>query len=149
MHRLFATVAGLSVRWVWSPVIVQADGADSALAAMYPGDGYVDYLGVTGYEHEAGNAAATFVPTMTALRRLSTKPVVLAEIGVDGPAKTHWLATLGPYVAANPDIAGLIYFDTTPTSTGATGDYALTTAADRAAFAQSITALHTPAARPS
>jgi hypothetical protein len=144
VHRLFATVAGLHARWVWSPVIVQANGAHGPLAALYPGDSYVNYVGLTGYEHQAASAATTFTPTLDALRRITTKPIVLAEIGADSASKTAWLASLGPYVATHPDIAGFIYFDTTPATTGASGNYALTSASERAALARTIAALHMP-----
>ncbi|WP_375482480.1 glycoside hydrolase family 26 protein [uncultured Jatrophihabitans sp.] len=141
VHQLFDHVPGLHARWVWSPVAVQNPGASSELAPLYPGDDVVDYVGLTGYEHADAQPAATFDPTITRLHALTHLPIVLSEIGSDGKDKTTWLAALGTYLRTHPGIAGFVYFDTSPASTGATGTYSLDDATERAAFARGLRAL--------
>lgn len=146
VHRLFADVAGLSLRWVFSPVDLGNPRAEDNLAALYPGDDVVDYLGLTAYSsasEPAVDARITFTPTVTALRSLARKPILLSEIGAaDGPAKAKWLRSLGPYLLSQPDVAGFVYFDTTTQSTGATGNYSLSTAADTQALGATLALLH-------
>lgn len=123
VHDLMAPYLGTGVKWVWSPNIVNDLPAGSPTPAeLYPGDGYVDYLGLTGYSH-GESVPATFCPTLTALAAVSAKPVLLSEVGVEGPAKAEWLSQLAPFVAANSQIAGVVYFNTSAGTTGATGNY--------------------------
>lgn len=141
VHRLVDAVPGLHARWVWSPAAVPNAGVGADLAPLYPGDDAVDVVGLTGYEHAASDPAVTFDSTLTRLRALTHRPVVLSEIGCDAPGKAAWLTALGPYLRERPSITGFVYFDTTPATTGATGRYALDLAADRAAFATGLRAL--------
>jgi beta-mannanase len=138
VHVLFSNISGLDLRWVWSPLSVQSTGANAPLAPLYPGDNYVDYLGLTGYEHVAATAAATFDQTLTELGVLSRKPIILSEIGADGPNKSKWLGSLGDYLVHRAEIAGFVYFDTTQASTGATGDYAVHGSTEEDAFGLSL-----------
>lgn len=151
VHRLFAAVPGLSLRWVFSPVELGNPRAHSNLAALYPGDDVVDYLGLTAYSSAAAPAVdvrTTFAPTVTALRSLARKPIVLSEIGAaDGPAKASWLRSLGPYLVLHPDVVGFVYFDTTTQSTGATGNYSLSTPVDAQALGATLALLHARRAR--
>lgn len=146
VHRLFAGVRGLSLQWVFSPVELGNPRAHDNLAALYPGDDVVDFLGLTAYSSAASGAVdarTTFAPTVTALRSLARKPILLSEIGAaDGPAKASWLRSLGPYLRSQPDVTGFVYFDTTTQSTGATGNYSLSTAADVHALSATLTLLH-------
>lgn len=124
VHDVMAPLLGGKARWMWAPNIFAGTPANAPrLAALYPGDAYVDVLGLTGYSRGGTGVAATFCPTLSALQRLSGKPVVLAEIGVEGSSQASWLGQLGPFVQANPRIRGMVYFDTTPESTGASGYY--------------------------
>jgi mannan endo-1,4-beta-mannosidase len=123
VHDLLEPIAGKRVKWVWSPNIVGGVPASSpSLSELYPGDAYVDYVGVTGYSH-GQSVRNTFCPTVSQLDRLTSKPIVLSEIGADGSNKVEWLRELGPFLQANSRIAGFVYFNTSPQTTGATGNY--------------------------
>lgn len=120
VHQVVSSIApGLT--WVWAPVATWWKDAPP-LAAFYPGDTYVDLVGVTGYGH-SGTAEDTFGAWLRETRRLTRKPVVLAEIGADGPDKSRWIASLGPFLARHPDVLGFVWFNTSAETTGATGDY--------------------------
>jgi mannan endo-1,4-beta-mannosidase len=141
VHDLLAPIAGDQVRWVWSPNIVTGLASSAGqLASLYPGDAYVDYLGLTGYSH-GRSVTDTFCPTVAALKVLSGKPIVLSEIGSDGPNKTSWLQGLGGFIAADKRIAGFVYFNTSPQTTGATGDYRIDEAGELAALRTSLAEL--------
>lgn len=145
VRHLFADVSGLRLRWVFSPVGLNNASAQHDLSSLYPGDDVVDYLGLTGYVPAASTATdarTTFAPTLTALRSVARKPIILSEVGMsDGPAKARWLHSLGPYLLSQPDVTGFVYFDTTVKSTGATGDYAVSTPADEQALGSTLALL--------
>ncbi len=124
-HDVMAPVLGTQARWVWAPNSLRGAAPNSpTLHELYPGDAYVDYLGLTAYGH-GETVQQTFCPTVAALKTVSRKPIVLAEVGVTGPHRVSWLEALGPFVAAESQIAGVVYFNTSPETTGATADYRL------------------------
>ncbi|UQX90265.1 hypothetical protein M6D93_09755 [Jatrophihabitans telluris] len=123
VHDLIAPILGQRTSWVWAPNIFAGTPKGAPrLAGLYPGDDYVDLVGLSGYSH-GDSVASTYCPTVAALQHLSTRPLLLAEIGVEGSEQASWLAQLGPFMAANPRIRGFVYYDTTPETTGATGYY--------------------------
>jgi hypothetical protein len=124
VHDLFTGVRGLDLRWVWAPATVVGSRSTLDLASLYPGDRYVDDIGLSGYGHGSPSPARTYDPLLAELRHVSAKPVILSEIGADGHGKVAWLAGLGSWLVQHPSIVGFVYFDTSPVSTGATGDYA-------------------------
>ncbi|MCW2524345.1 MAG: glycoside hydrolase, family 26 [Frankiales bacterium] len=150
VHDLLAPIAGDLVKWVWSPNIVSGVGPGApSLASLYPGDAYVDYLGLTGYSHGA-SVVDTYCPTLSALTGLSDKPVVLSEIGSDGSNKVSWLRDLGGFIKANSEITGFVYFNTSPQTTGATGNYRIDQqSADVNALRSTLTDLGLRSAGPS
>ena len=124
VHALFDSARARKVSWVWSPNIVQKLSASApALSEVYPGDDYVDYVGMTGYAHNIGAASTTFGTTVHQLESLTSKPILLSEIGAEGAAQAAWLKSLGTYIRDTSQIAGFIYFDTSAQTTGASGNY--------------------------
>lgn len=147
VHDLFVRAGAGNVRWVWAPVTVAAgpDGAYGNLAASYPGEAYVDYVGFTGYAKTVRSAHETFAPWIAAVSAFTSRPVILAEIGADGAYKSQWIASLQEYIASTPAIAGFIWFNTTPASTGATGYYRIDNSVDQVtAFKALVAGLHIP-----
>lgn len=126
VHDVMAPIVGDRVRWVWSPNIANGKtGTHILLHELYPGDRYVDYVGLTGYAHGARSAASTFGPTVDGLKTITAKPILLSEIGVEGSEaeKADWLRSLGTYIESEPRIRGFVYFDTSRETTGASGEY--------------------------
>lgn len=117
---------------VWSPNAIHA--GDASLAELFPGDKYVDEVGMTAYGH-GGSASHTMDATYQELVRLSHRPMILTEVGVDGHKKAKWIADFGRFVASHHRIMGFVWFNTSPATTGATGDYRFDdSAADISAF---------------
>lgn len=120
VHDLMGAVAP-RLAWVWSPVA--AWWADAApLGSFFPGDDYVAYVAASAYGHR-GTAEDTFGGWYDEVRSLTSRPAMLSETGADGPGKVAWIASLDPFLRHRPGIAGFVWFNTTPESTGATGDY--------------------------
>ena len=143
VHALMSRIAPHLV-WVWAPVVTTwADAA--SLRSLYPGDDVVDLVGVTGYGRDDGTAEATFGPWYREVRGFTDKPAMLAEIGASGPGKRAWIASLPAFLDEHPDIEGFVWFNTSPQTTGATGDYRIDEhGADLTAFRSLLHRLGTP-----
>jgi hypothetical protein len=83
MHALFRAEGATNVAWVWSPAANgRAKGkydSRNSYKLYYPGDEYVDWIGVSAYNdvnpYALDNLAATY----------PNKPIVLAEWGTEPP----------------------------------------------------------------
>ncbi|RKR74013.1 glycosyl hydrolase [Frondihabitans australicus] len=150
------------VAWVWSPNRIDQLTAShktfSYLQSLYPGDQYVDFVGMSGYERPAttGNTqdttfANTFSQTLTQLRKLTSKKILLSEIGAaevgpsGGSVKPGWITSLFDALAdpANSDIVGFSWFSLTVTTSSngqtVTNDWRInSTSASLQAFAAGI-----------
>ena len=118
------------VVWTWAPNIINnlpaANKGVDFLKAMYPGDEYVDWMGVSGYLRPAYKPDNnftfdyTFGATLDQLREISDKPIILAEIGASevGGKKPQWITSVFDALAQpeNADIIGLSWFNLSVTS---------------------------------
>jgi len=78
---------------------------------------------MTAYGHGA-SAAQTFDTTLQALQAVThNKNIIISETGADGPDKTDWITSFGQYLDSHSEIHGFVWFNTTPSTTGASGDY--------------------------
>ncbi|KQR54440.1 hypothetical protein ASF88_06530 [Leifsonia sp. Leaf336] len=146
------------VIWLWAPNIVNnlepaTHATQQFLAGYYPGDDYVDWVGLSGYLRppwRAGNDFTfgyTFDRSLAQLRTLTTKPILLAEVGAsetDGHKPT-WVKSFFDGFAdpKNADIIGFSWFSLAITSyvggERSTNDWRIDSRADSlAAFATGI-----------
>jgi mannan endo-1,4-beta-mannosidase len=113
IHDLFTDEGAGDVIWVWSPNVINPV-PDVRLKPYYPGDAYVDWIGVVGYYALSGPTTfdTLFGPTMTQIRRFSHKPFLIAETGVQaGESKPTEIADLFAGVRARADVLGLVWFN--------------------------------------
>jgi beta-mannanase len=118
VHNIFAEDGVTNVKWIWSPNIVGSgsSGASSDLAELYPGNAYVDYVGIDGYSYPIDGCPAAselFGPTLAITSQLSDRPVMIAETGIDSAcsSQTSLMASLLNWASANPRIIALTWFD--------------------------------------
>ena len=131
VHDIFAEEgAGDLVIWIWAPNIdnnlSDAHREPGYLASLYPGDDYVDWVGVSGYlrpPYKKDNTKTfdyTFTPMLNQLREITDKPIFLAEIGASeiGGHKAAWVTSLFEGLASpeNRDIVGFSWFNLAVTS---------------------------------
>ena len=118
VHRIFTKVGATNVAWVWSPNVIYT--GSTPLRRLYPGDAYVDWLGVDGYNWGNVRPSSTwktfrevFRPTLTTLRRLSRRPIMLAEVASTelGGDKSRWIANFFVGLERNPDIVAFVWFN--------------------------------------
>jgi len=113
IHRLFAAAHATNVIWVWNPNVISAEPRLD-LSAYYPGDAYVDWVGVTGYFGAEGpdTFEGVYGPTMQEIRGFTTKPFFIAETSVQtGPNAAAAAQNLLTGVRQRSDVLGFVWFD--------------------------------------
>ncbi len=99
VHDLFTAEGVSNVSWVWSPNV--ENGNANPLTGLYPGDAYVDWVGMIGYNWGSVRPdlgwktfAQVFGQTYADLGKLApTKPLMIVETGSseEGGSKAEWL----------------------------------------------------------
>jgi hypothetical protein len=115
IHDIFAEVGASSVIWLWD-VNVTYPVPNIALQPLYPGDAYVDWIGLTGYYNIGAGGRSTFdtlfEPTMEQVREFSQKPFLIAETGVSPSSeKPTEIRDLFTGVADHADVLGFVWFN--------------------------------------
>jgi hypothetical protein len=114
LHRIFAEEKATNVSWVWSPNWNSAPvAAWNTFAALYPGDKYVDWVGVSGYNLHRETPDALFGPIYQAFA--PRRPIMITEVGsVDrgGRTKADWITLFAAWVEAHPAVGAVTWFDT-------------------------------------
>jgi hypothetical protein len=113
IHNLFIQAGASNVIWVWNPNIINPV-PDVQLEPYWPGDAYVDWVGITGYFPASGpeTFATLYGPTMAEIKQFTTKPIIIAETSVEtGPSETQAARSLISGVKRHHDVLGFIWFD--------------------------------------
>jgi Glycosyl hydrolase family 26 len=111
VHDIFAKVRATNVIWVWSPNIIRPV-PNVSLHRLYPGDSYVDWVGMVGYGAGESTADEVFDPTIARIRTFTKKPLLITETGAEpGPRKTAWVASLFPWLRKHRDVIGFVWFE--------------------------------------
>jgi hypothetical protein len=124
VHDIFTAVGADEVTWVWCPN-VDPEGTLHDLASLSPGDGYVDWTGLDGYNWGTNPAnpdrwrsfdelySATYHRITEAIA--PQKPMLIGEMGSteDGGSKANWIEeALNAIPVDYPEIHGMLWFDT-------------------------------------
>jgi mannan endo-1,4-beta-mannosidase len=113
IHNLFIAAGASNVIWVWNPNVITAL-PQVQLQPYYPGDAYVDWVGITGYFATTGphSFKGLYGPTMSEIRRFTAKPFIIAETAVEtGPAQTAAVRSLISGIEHRSKVLGLVWFD--------------------------------------
>ncbi|MCX5560051.1 glycoside hydrolase family 26 protein [Streptomyces sp. NBC_00038] len=113
IHDVFEDVGATNVIWAWSPNIIEP-GSDTDLKPFYPGDNYVDWVGMVGYftDWDPHTFEGLFGPTVTEVRRFSRLPLLVLETGaMPGEYRKGDVRALFQGVTAARDIIGFAWFD--------------------------------------
>jgi hypothetical protein len=121
VHDIFTSVGATNVSWVWCPNVDPGNKMRS-LASLYPGDEYVDWTGLDGYNWGPAKGGWTsFKSLYSSTYRAITgtiapsKPMMIGEMGSSekGGSKASWISeTLAEIPSEFPQIRGVLWFDT-------------------------------------
>ena len=123
-HGIFKTVGAANVEWVWAPNIVSVpDTPDNDMGRYYPGDAYVDWVGIDGYNfgdhHDRWHRWQSFDDVFgEVLARFAkshaAKPVMIAEFGC-APGKpgqrAQWIRAAYKSLQHRPQVCAVVWFN--------------------------------------
>lgn len=113
LHRIFREQGAGNVAWVWSPNWNSSpDTAWNRFQRYYPGDEYVDWVGVSGYDFFGESPRTLFSAVVAAYG--GRKPIILSETAAveQGGSKAAWIRKLASWVADTPAVGAVVWFDT-------------------------------------
>lgn len=115
IHDVFAAEHVTNVIWSWDPTHqhsqLRPGRAASPAGEWYPGNRYVDWIGIDGYVGSGQNFKEVFGYQLRDIRRLTQKPIYLAETGVgDGVHEVRQMANLFAGLR-QWHLIGLVWFD--------------------------------------
>jgi len=115
-----------NAQWIW--IVNQLWPGSAALPPLWPGSAYVNMTGVDGYFRIPSDTfASVFGPTITELRKISNRPVLITETSARPAAgQARALAEISAGVRRDR-LAGFIWFDISKPGNGPSyGAWALT-----------------------
>ncbi len=144
MHDLFAQAGATNVTWVWCPNTVFS--GSTPLSSLYPGDNYVDWTCLDGYNKGGSNWTSftdLFGASYDQLQQLApSKPVMIGETSSaeDGGSKATWIQNaLGSLPTRFPQIRAFVWFNWKIADSGTTWSWPIeSSAAATSAFAAGI-----------
>jgi hypothetical protein len=114
LHRIFGEEGADNVSWVWSPHWRSRPDAEwNRPARYYPGDRYVDWVGVSGYNVGGESPADLFQDRYAEYAH--RKPIIITEVAaVDRGDRTKagWITRFADWVRAHPAVGAVAWFDT-------------------------------------
>ena len=113
VHNLFVAAGATNVIWIWDPNDIYPV-PNIQLDKYYPGDAYVDWVGVTGYWTQDGPNvySSLYLPTLEEIREFTQKPFIIAETSVEaGSNESESLTQLFDAVEQHSDIVGFVWYD--------------------------------------
>lgn len=115
IHDLFQEEGATNVIWTWSPNVINPVPSVK-LKPYWPGDAYVDWVGVVGYWTTTG--ASTFdtlySPTTKQIRHFTKKPFIISETASEpGQRRRADVRNLFKGVEDGPDFLGFVWFNIT------------------------------------
>lgn len=110
LHRIFAGQGVTNVSWVWSPNWNSSPAQSwNRVQRYYPGDDYVDWVGISGYNFYDETPSTLFDP-VTSLYG-SRKPIILSETAAVRD-RARYIRRLRSWVEDTPQVGAVVWFDT-------------------------------------
>jgi Glycosyl hydrolase family 26 len=144
----FQVVGASNARWAWCPNRVYPGSVATDFSSGYPGDTYVDMLGLDAYNYGTtrfgvgtfDSAETVFSPDLDRLQALSVKSTYVFETGCveDGGDKAAWITeTFGRYFETRPEVDGVFWFQEDKSDQGEVDYRVNSSAASLAAWIES------------
>lgn len=144
VHDIFASVGATNATWVWCPNIDPREKL-ADLGSVYPGDSYVDWTCLDGYNGNDPWMSFTnlFADTYDKIMEIApAKPMIIGEVGSteSGGSKAQWIGDMFAALATRfPNIRGVLWFDQNVHGPGGYSDWPVeTSSSSSAAFAAGI-----------
>lgn len=115
MHGLFGSAGATNAIWLWQANQISAR-PENRLKYWYPGNSYVDWVGIVGYYYASNKVnhtfAKLFVPTINEVHTFSKKPILIPEVGSQPSARQKYdVRDFLRGVAGRKDVIGFMWFN--------------------------------------
>ena len=145
VHDLAAQAGATNISWVWCPN-VDPSHMFTPYSQLYPGDAYVDWTGLDGYNKGGSNwrsFSTIFDSSYNSLLQLApSKPIMISQIASNetGGSKAAWITDLLTQLPQNyPQIKAISWFNWYFNESGTWFDYEIeSSATSQAAFKTGI-----------
>jgi hypothetical protein len=144
VHDVFTSVGATNVSWVWCPN-VDPGNKMASLASVYPGDAYVDWTCLDGYNGDDPWTSFTnlFASSYDQITQIApTKPMIIGEVGSTevGGSKPQWISDMFAALPVRfPKVRALLWFDKYETGPGGHTDWPVETSTSAStAFARKV-----------
>jgi beta-mannanase len=108
--NVFHQVDATNVIWIWAPNVLRGAQDDVHLADVYPGDRYVDWIGMTAYEDYESTATELFGPTLDDIRQFTQKNLLITETGAQPNVnKVDWISSFLAWLPQQQHVIGFIW----------------------------------------
>jgi len=118
IHDLFVRAGATNVVWAWCPNVTDTHGGNATTMDYYPGDAYVDWTGVDGYNWGTRNGGwqsfEQVFKNIYPLLAAKKKPILIGEMSSSpaGGDKAKWIDEIVPTLRKSfPLIKGVVWFD--------------------------------------
>ncbi len=113
VHDVMVAAGATQVLWTWAPNVTDFAPAQD-LGVLYPGDTYVDWVGLSGYFDQTTDTwAKLYGPTLAQLDRIAPdKPIYVAETAVlPGATRPSMIHDLVAGLLGTRRLVGFTWFD--------------------------------------
>jgi Glycosyl hydrolase family 26 len=146
IHDIFAAQGASNATWVWCPNVAYSGSVP--YAQLYPGDGYVDWTCLDGYNENANSTSFSNLFTQSyndLLKIAPTKPIMIGETGsleYGAGVKANWISSMLSELPTNfPRIKAVVYFNWRCGSSGTYRNWEIeSSASSQSAFSTGISA---------
>jgi Glycosyl hydrolase family 26 len=108
---LFRELGASNVTWLWTVNIVDTSGGIPYPGPWWPGNKYVNWVGIDGYYYNTSlTFAPLFGPTITAVRELTTEPILIAETAAPAASQPAKIQDLFAGIRLY-GLLGFVWFD--------------------------------------
>ena len=118
IHDIFTAAGATNVIWAWCPNVTDTEGGNRTTMEYYPGDSYVDWTGVDGYNWGTANGGwqsfQQVFKDIYPLLAAKKKPIIIGEMSSAeaGGDKAKWIDEIIPTLRTSyPLIKCVIWFD--------------------------------------
>jgi glycosyl hydrolase family 26 len=119
IHDVFVARGATNVVWAWCPNVTDSEGGPATMS-YYPGDTYVDWTGVDGYNWGTSDPDFDWQSFAEVFRAIypklaaKGKPIIIGEMASDevGGSKAKWIDDIVPTLKSKfPLIKAFVWFD--------------------------------------
>lgn len=112
IHDMLGSIPNLEFGWVVNNGSAP-DSFENDPLNLYPGDEYVDYVGVDGFNFGDPwqEFDEVFGEILTTLKTFNKPIMIFSMASADGPKKSRWIEDMSAQLQKHPEVRGFVWFN--------------------------------------